>query len=66
MYLKDLWKVSNTTEIIDIYKSEYKIALFDLSYGTSNRKAVSEIAILHNNNFKFIQGDEKFNFRMMK
>lgn len=56
----------NTTEIIDIYKSEYKIALFDLSYGTSNRKAVSEIAILHNNNFKFIQGDEKFNFRMMK
>lgn len=56
----------NAKEIIDLYKSDYKIALFDLSYGTSNRKAVSEIAILHNNDFSFIKNIEKFNFRMMK
>lgn len=55
----------NALEIIKIYQKNYNIALFDLSYGTSNRKAVTEIAIVHNNDYEFLEKFKKFNFRMM-
>lgn len=52
----------DTFEIKQLY-NEYDIALFDLNYGTSNRRAATEIAIIYNNDLSFIEDFKKFNFR---
>lgn len=55
----------NADKIIDLYNTDYSITLFELSYGTSNRKAATEIAIVHDNDLSFINTYDKHNFREM-